>query len=138
MLVPGLLQGRVVAPLCQLLAQQVRIVFILKILHGLRFRLQVVQVVARLDVLVHNGLSIVELFELDHVVSHRVDGLLAQAVQTVRLSDHVDNVVLKAFLHDVPHEVEVLTTCQENVTIVPCHYPVVLLPRPVVGNLRDS
>lgn len=71
-------------------------------------------------------------------MSNRVECLLAEATDARRLPAHFDHFVLEALLHYVPHEGHVLLAADEDVAVVASHHPIMLLPGPTIGNLRDA
>ena len=133
--VPGLLQGQVVAPLGQLLAEQVLMIFILEYIDGVAFLLEIVQIVAGFLILMHNHFTVVKLLELSHVVRNTVESLLTHPGDPWSRLKHFHDLVLESLLHDMPHEHHVLSAAHEDVAVVASHDPVVLLAGPSVRDL---
>lgn len=133
--VPGLLQGQVVAPLGQLLAEQVFMIFMLEYINGVALLFEIVQIVAGFLILMHNHFTVFILLEHSHVVRDTVESLLTHPGDPWSRLEHFHDLVLKALLHDMPHEHHVLSAAHEDVAVVASHDPVMLLAGPSVRDL---
>ena len=80
----------------------------------------------------HDHFAIFVFLELSHVIGDRIERLLAHPAHAWRRLKHIDDLVLQAFFHDMPHEPHVLYAADENVAVFACHNPIVLLARPII------
>lgn len=66
----------------------------------------------------HDCLTILELLELGNIIGDSVHGLLTYVTEPTALLNHIDNVVLEAFLLNVPHELHILATGHKDITVI--------------------
>ena len=136
--IPLLLQSRIGAPLDHLLIEHVIFVLNLQGLHCFVLFDEMVEINLRFLVLADDRLTFLKLFELSKIICNRVHRLFTELSEPVACFDHFDDIVLQAPLLDVPHELQVLATAYENVTIVPGHHPVMETPGPFTADLSDA